>query len=140
MLSYLNLERLSCDINQTNSPTQLACMKMPKQGYAPSWSRLLITNLFLFFSVAAYTQTITGTVSSAPNQPLTGATVQVKNTNRATVTDDNGQFRINASGNDVLVISSVGYKQLEVPVDGRNNLVINLESGTVSLDEVVVTA
>src|SRR5687767_1615822 len=115
-------------------------MKNPTQGFAPLWSRVLITNLFVLIAVTAYTQTITGTVSSVANQPVSGATVQVKNTTRATVTDDNGQFRINASGNDVLVISSVGYKQLEFSVDGRNNLIINLESGTVSLDEVVVTA
>jgi TonB-linked SusC/RagA family outer membrane protein len=115
-------------------------MKNPKPGYAPPWSRLLLTSLFILFAVTVYAQTITGTVSSAGNQPLTGATVQVKNKNRATVTDDNGRFRINASGNDVLVISSVGFKQLEVPIDGRDNLVINLEAGTVNLDEVVVTA
>src|SRR5688500_14405713 len=115
-------------------------MKKPKPGFALSWSRLLMTTIILFITTTAYTQTITGTVYNADNQPLTGVTVQVKNTNRATITDDDGKFSINASGKDVLVLSSVGYKQLEFPVDGRNALTINLEAGTVSLDEVVVTA
>lgn len=108
---------------------------------APALSKLLISFSFLlFFSLAAYSQTVSGTVSNAASQPLQGVTVQVKNTKKATITNDAGRFQINASGTDVLVFTSVGFSQLEVPVEGKNSLTVNLEAKTQGLDEVIVTA
>ena len=72
--------------------------------------------LLLLFSAAAYSQTVSGTVTDANSQPIPGATVQVKNTTRATVTNEAGRFQINASGSDILVFSSVDYTPQEVPV------------------------
>ena len=110
-------------------------------AHAPALSRLLISLSFiLFFSAAAYCQTVSGTVSNVGNQPLPGVTVQVKNTKKATVTNDAGKFQINASATDVLVITSVGFAQQEMPVNGKNSLTINLAASTQGLDEVIVTA
>ena len=64
---------------------------------------------FLLFSVVGFSQTVTGTVTDADNKPVSRATVQVKGTDRRTQTDDAGRFSINASGNDVLFFSNVGY-------------------------------
>ncbi|HEX8676627.1 MAG TPA: TonB-dependent receptor plug domain-containing protein, partial [Segetibacter sp.] len=113
--------------------------KKLKPALAPVLSKLFIPFL-LFFSVTTYCQTVSGVVSDANNQPLSGVTVQVKNTQRATVTNDQGRFRINAAGNDVLVFSSVGFTKQELPVSGKNSLTINLAGGARRLDEVVVTA
>jgi TonB-linked SusC/RagA family outer membrane protein len=66
--------------------------------------------------------------------------VQVKGTNRATVSNDAGSFQINATGTDVLVLSSVGFTTQEVPVNGRSSVTINMAGGAQNLDEVVVTA
>jgi TonB-dependent SusC/RagA subfamily outer membrane receptor len=85
-------------------------------------------------------QTISGTVTDASNKPIAGVTVQVKGTNRATVSNDAGSFQINATGTDVLVLSSVGFTTQEVPVNGRSSVTINMAGGAQNLDEVVVTA
>jgi TonB-dependent SusC/RagA subfamily outer membrane receptor len=94
----------------------------------------------LFFSATAYSQTVSGTVSDWNNQPVAGVTVQVKNTNRATVSSDGGSFQINAAGNDVLVFSGVGYTTQEVVVNNRNSINVSLQAATQNLSEVVVTA
>lgn len=108
---------------------------------APAFSKLLTSLLLvLVFSATTYCQAVSGTVTNATNQSISGATVQVKNTTRATLTDEAGRFQITALSNDVLVISSVGYKEQEVPVNGRNSLAIILELVAQGLDEVVVTA
>lgn len=112
-----------------------------KPASVPALSRLLISlSLILFISVSAYCQIVSGLVADANNQPLSGVTVQVKNTSRAKVTNDAGRFQINAGRNDVLVISSVGFTTQEVAVNGRNSLTISLATGARNLDEVVVTA
>ena len=81
--------------------------KKIKLAASPALSRLLFSlSLILFFSVAAVAQTVTGTVTDADNKPVSGVTVQVKGTPRATVTNDAGSFSINAGGTDVLVFSS----------------------------------
>src|SRR5687768_17757128 len=108
----------------------------------PVLSRLLFSLSFiLFFSVAAMAQTVTGTVTDAANKPLAGVTVTVKGTNRATVTNDAGNFSINASGTDVLVLSFVGFSTQEIPVNRRSSISVNMAAGSgQNLDEVVVTA
>ncbi len=109
---------------------------------SPALSKLLFSLSFiLFFSVAALAQTITGTVTDG-TKPLVGVTVTVKGTTRATVTNDQGSFSINAEGTDVLVLSSVGFSTQEVPINNRrNSLAINMSAGAGrNLDEVVVTA
>jgi TonB-linked SusC/RagA family outer membrane protein len=108
----------------------------------PALSRLLFSlSLILFFSVAAMAQTVTGTVTDAANKPVAGVTVTVKGTNRATVTNDQGNFSINAAATDVLVLSSVGFSTQEIPVNRRSSITINMAAGSgQNLDEVVVTA
>ncbi len=46
-------------------------------------------------------------------------------------------FRLMPGGNDVLIVSSVGFTTQEVPLNGRNSLTIRLISGAKNLDEVV---
>ncbi len=107
----------------------------------PALSKLLISlSLIVFFSFAASSQTVSGTVTDGNNKPLAGVTVQVKNTPKATVTDNAGLFQINAGGTDVLVLSSVGYASQEIIISGRNSITISLSEGSRTMDEVVVTA
>jgi TonB-linked SusC/RagA family outer membrane protein len=111
------------------------------QAYLPVINRLLISFLLiLFFSAATYCQIVSGTVSDAKGKPVSGVTVQVKNTKRATITNNAGQFEIAAAGDDILVLSSVGFVTQEVSLKGKNTIAINLVAEVKSLDEVVVTA
>ena len=82
---------------------------------------------------------VTGQVVDQDGEPLIGATVKVKGTNVATVTNLDGEFDVNASSNATLVISDVGYEDLEIAVRGRSALgEIKLESDAVGLEQVVV--
>jgi TonB-linked SusC/RagA family outer membrane protein len=115
--------------------------KKLKPASVHGFSKLLISlSLILFFSSTTYCQTVSGTVFDANGQPLPGVTVQVKNSSKATVTNDAGRFQINAPGNDVLVFSFVGFTPQEVAPKGMSSLNITLAGGSQNLNEVVVTA
>ena len=91
------------------------------------------------FTAVAQANKVTGVIRDAQGEPLIGATVKVKGTNRGTATDVDGRYSINANRGDVLVISYVGSKPMEVTV-GSGTMDINYEAGNQLLDEVVVTA
>jgi len=94
----------------------------------------------LFFSITAFSQIITGTVTDDNKNPIGNVTVQVKGTSRISQTDQAGKYSIDASANDVLVFSSVGFTKQEVAVNGKQSLNISLASDTRSMEEVMVTA
>jgi len=71
-------------------------------------------------------------------QPLSGATVALKGAKLKTVTDLYGNFKINANENDKLVISYVGYTDVEIEATQANSIVLTPDSKNMS--EVVVTA
>lgn len=102
--------------------------------------RLLFSFFFLTILTAANAQTVTGTVLDEENNPVNGATVLVKGTSKATVTNASGKFSINAAGTDVLVFSSIGFITLEIPVGGKSTLSITLVKSQTDMEEVVVIA
>lgn len=94
----------------------------------------------LFFSVTVFSQTITGIVTDDSKKPISNVSVQVKGTSRITVTDDAGKYSIEASANDVLVFSSVGFIKQEVSANGKQSVDVTLASDTRNMEEVMVTA
>jgi len=83
--------------------------------------------------------TIKGTVVDSKGAPIPGANIKVKNSPNAVATNANGEFTIvAASGSDVLVVSFIGYKTQEVPVNNRTSIKITLEELNSELNEVVV--
>jgi TonB-linked SusC/RagA family outer membrane protein len=83
---------------------------------------------------------VKGTVTSATNEPLSGATVGVKGTTNAVITGSDGVFVIQASKNDVLQISLVGFESKEITVSEGVEPHVVLDKKFQSLDQVVVTA
>ncbi|WP_372772777.1 SusC/RagA family TonB-linked outer membrane protein [Mangrovibacterium sp.] len=73
---------------------------------------------------------------------LPGASVVVKGTKSAeivgTTTDFDGKFFLTVDKDAVLVVTFIGYITQEVPVNGRVELSIELESETTELDQVLV--
>jgi len=82
--------------------------------------------------------TIKGRVVDTKGQPLPGAVVKVKGTQKAIATDVNGQFTIDAEPGSVLVVSFTGYLTKEVTVSAETSLTIQLQEDNKSLQEVVV--
>ena len=81
---------------------------------------------------------ITGTVVDAMG-PVIGASVVVKGTSNGVATDFDGNFSLNASPGQTLVISYIGYETKEVKIAaGQTNYKITLEEDRKVLDEVVV--
>ena len=83
---------------------------------------------------------ISGTVKGSDGGPLQGVSVYVLGTNKGTVTDDKGNFQIQANEGDVLVLSSIGYLETRVKVGSSSTLNISLKKSENSMNEVVVTA
>jgi TonB-dependent starch-binding outer membrane protein SusC len=88
----------------------------------------------------AQSRTVTGKVTdSKDGSPVPNASVTIKGTDRGTTTDATGNFRLTVDNNNaVLVISSVGFTRLEVPVGAQTELNIGLNATSANLNEVVV--
>ena len=81
---------------------------------------------------------ITGTVSDAMG-PVIGASVVIKGTSTGVATDFDGNFTLNASQGQTLVISYIGYVTKEVPVTSQANYQITLEEDKKVLREIAQT-
>ncbi len=90
--------------------------------------------------VWAAQQTVTGTVKDVTTgEPLSGASIRVKNSSVETSSGNDGQYRLDrVAANDVLTVSYVGYKSIEIRVGGRDVIDITLESNAAMLEDVVV--
>ncbi|RQO70462.1 SusC/RagA family TonB-linked outer membrane protein [Pedobacter sp. KBW06] len=82
-----------------------------------------------------------GRVTDAKGQPLPGATVKVKETGKAVMTNAQGEFELkNVDDKAVLIVSFIGYKQKEIALKGASELHIVLEENLGSLEQIVVMA
>ncbi|MBL7744980.1 MAG: von Willebrand factor type A domain-containing protein [Chitinophagaceae bacterium] len=83
--------------------------------------------------------TVSGKVIDETGSPVAGATVSVKGTAQGTVTKADGSFSITLPKPEMtLVISAVGYKQVQVAVKGRSVINVTLKLMENRLEEVVV--
>lgn len=83
---------------------------------------------------------IKGTVTDG-SVPLPGVAIGVKGTgNNYSITDYNGQYIINAGANDTLIVSFMGFKTKNVPINRSTKVDITLQYDTTTLQEVRVNA
>ena len=91
------------------------------------------------YAVNQQTGQVTGIVKDANGEPLIGVNVVEKgNVQNGSITDLDGRFKLNVGPNAVLVCSYIGYKTVEVPVNGQKSLTVTLREDSEALDEVVV--
>lgn len=82
--------------------------------------------------------TIKGTISDKTG-PIIGANVIIKGTTNGVITDIDGNFTLeNVKKGDILQVSFIGYSTKEIKISNNNNLHIQLDEDTQSLEEVVV--
>ena len=89
----------------------------------------LIGILLTIFSLSVNSQsiTVTGLVTEVSGKPLRGAGVTVKGTNIGTVTGMDGKYYISLpDSNMVLVFVFKGFKTVEIPVNGKNVIDVEL--------------
>lgn len=81
--------------------------------------------------------TVRGLVEDALG-PVGGANVIEKGTTNGTITDADGNFTLTVSRNAILIISYIGYKEQEIPVNNQTSFNIKLVEDSQAVDEVVV--
>ena len=100
---------------------------------------LILILTFVAFCKSFSQNAIKGVVCDKGNEPIIGASVMVKGTTNGTITDLNGEFTLNnVSKKDVLIVSFIGYKTMEIPVGDQKVLTATLLEDLQTLDEVVV--
>ena len=96
--------------------------------------------LFFVFSISLNAQSISGIINDSEGLPLPGATIQNLNTLDGVSTDFDGKFNIDASLDDVLEISFIGFETFQLKISNlSDDFTIQLELGN-ELDEVVVSS
>lgn len=105
-----------------------------------------IKGLFFFFFVAtyfsSYSQILEGNIfDKLSEKPIESATVYLDGTTISTITDKDGYFKINASGNNqsTLVVSFVGYVSLKIENPFQYKKIKSyLEEDSITMDEVFI--
>lgn len=94
--------------------------------------------LLIALPVSAQLRTVTGTVVDGTGEAVIGANIRVEgDRTRGTITDIDGNFKIEAAPKEKLIISFIGYKDAVV-VASTNKLNITLKDDNEMLEEVVV--
>ena len=99
---------------------------------------LFVLCCLLPLSAMAQQVTVKGTVTDQNGDPMMGAGVVVKSTTTGVVTDFDGKYQITVNPDAVLVFSSLGYLDQEVPVGGRAVIDVILEVDSELVEEAVV--
>ncbi len=97
--------------------------------------------LLLLMSTIAFAQkrTISGKVTDANGEPISFASIRIKDSKTGIAADQNGNFKIIAEGNAKLIISASGYESKEIEVTD-NATTIQLKKMNNELTTVVVSA
>ena len=82
--------------------------------------------------------TLHGTVVDELGNPLIGASVLIKNTNRGTLTDKDGRFSLPVSGRHPIVISYIGMNAREIVPIPQTDMTIILQTDKTLMGEIVV--
>lgn len=99
--------------------------------------RMVLTALFFMTGTMSFAEnSISGTVKDVNGNPLPGVIVKVEGTQKATVTDVNGNYSLNAAPSQRLEFSYLGYASLTL--DASQSKQVVLKEADKTLGEVVV--
>ncbi len=131
---------------------------MGKNNLQTSWKRKALgvaaVSLLSFSSLSVYagstpvaggeafaqqqgTMKVGGLVTDTKGQPIVGATVKVVGGGVVAVTDIDGKFTANVKPGAQLQVSSIGYAEKTIKVNGRSQVTVSLEDDSHMLNEVV---
>jgi TonB-linked SusC/RagA family outer membrane protein len=111
-----------------------------------NYKHLLITVmvllLFLPFRILGQGGNISvkGTIFDENHDPVPFASVVLKGTTSGVAADADGKYSISVPRNSVLIFSSIGYHNQEIPVNGRAEIDVFLIPDSEALEEVMVVA
>lgn len=91
------------------------------------------------YTLSAQDNSISGSVSDMEGNLLSGVSVIVKGTNKATSTGDDGNFKLDGiTLNSTIIFRYLGFKTQELIAKSGDRLTIKLEADASNLDEIVV--
>ncbi len=102
---------------------------------------LLIVCWILTTVISARAQNVIkgSVVDQSTNEKLPGASVTVKGSNQGTMTDAEGNFSLQVSSSNVVLLATyVGYDSQEILWDGRAGITISLKPSASLMNDVVV--
>ena len=117
-------------------------MKKTFKKRNPSFRIVLVLILmfsgFTNFNLVAQ-EKVTGTVTDKDGNPLPSVSILQKGTTNGVSADFDGNYAITLTlGQKTLVFTYLGFKTLEVPVNGKKVINASLEEESESLDEIVI--
>lgn len=89
-------------------------------------------------SLSAQQISISGTVSDSSGEPLIGVSITVPQTKTGTTTDIDGNFSLTTDAKSTLHFSYIGYKPVEIAINGKTTINVVMEENSEILNEVVV--
>lgn len=119
------------------------------QQVSASRSLKLLSASFLILLLCLCATTVTFAQNTAieitgkvvcEGEPVIGAAVLIKGTTQGTFTNNEGSFVLRAPSSATLVVSSLGYAQKEVPINGRTYIEVVLSTDSSLLEGAVVVA
>ena len=101
---------------------------------------LLLIALLLIGTVVSAQNLVTGVVTDTGGTPLPGVNIMLQGgqSNYGVVTDLDGLFKIEVSGNSTIEVSYVGFITQTIKVRSGQKLKILLQEDAQNLDEVVI--
>lgn len=133
---------VSLDVKQEGIENVLAlCFTGQPVTYEISENQIIIKKKEKSINEAVRTMfiDIKGKVIGEKKEPLAGATITVKGTNRITITNESGEFSFTGvKENEVLIISSVGYTSIEYKLNGEKEITVQLKADVGELGDVMV--
>ncbi len=95
----------------------------------------LIMSSCLLFAQQSFTVKVT---DSKTGNPVTNASATVKSNNQGASSNNDGIIKISANTNDLLEITSVGYKPQQVRLKGTSTISVLLEAMSLDLGDIVI--
>ncbi|MEO6548280.1 MAG: TonB-dependent receptor [Ferruginibacter sp.] len=106
-----------------------------------TYAKTVFYTIILFcFSLPCFSQkqTITGKILDPDGTALSSVTVKVKSTGITTITDKDGSFSINAQPDDIIEITSIGFKPQVLKPKGQTSLMVKLDALVGEISEVIL--
>jgi TonB-linked SusC/RagA family outer membrane protein len=112
-----------------------------KNSYSSLIQRLSLFVLLCLPAIAAIGQrTVSGKVTDPNREGLPGVNVLLKGTSTGTVTELDGSFTLSLpTSTGSLVVSSIGMRTIEIPLDAQSAYNITMQEDVSSLKEFIVT-
>ena len=107
-------------------------------GVSSVWATPETTESMRTEMVQQQTVTVSGVVKDRKGETIIGANIMEKGTTNGTITDFDGKFSLTAPAQGTLTISYIGYKKMEISINGQQTVNVTLKEDTEILDEVVV--